>query len=229
MRHYYFRLNQEEGSILWSRSHESSFKNPKKALVHEVHEGPSNTVKNISKFSPDSLHRYTFWVQTAGGVLDMFAYNEDAFRAWLIKLEHVAQRNANLADTAAIQTFKSSSVYERPPSSLSSYSASKTSVVPVDNGEESSDHKMDTSIFTRLNYNESVILSTDTNDCSDRKLTVKSPTSKRTQIIHVANSSGLSEGKLSMVNFVGESYRSHDLSSDHTLSNSDHVTLDDII
>lgn len=126
VKHYYFRLNEQEGSICWCRSREGVFKSPNKALVLQVHSGPSNTVRKIPKFSPNDLHCYTFWVATGGGVLDLFAYNEDSFRLWVTQLEGVASRNSSAVGREA---FKNSSVHSRPSSSLSV--RSRASVVPA--------------------------------------------------------------------------------------------------
>jgi hypothetical protein len=127
VRHYFFRLNEQDGSICWSRSREGAFRNPSKALVLQVHKGPSNTVKKIPKFSPNDLHCYTFWVETGGGVLDLFAYNEDSFRLWVMELEGMALRNSS---AVGHDKFKNSSVHSRPSSSLSV--RSRASVMPAD-------------------------------------------------------------------------------------------------
>lgn len=133
VKHYYFRLIEEEGVICWSRSRETSYKSPAKALVLQVTKGPSSTVKKIPKFSPDDLHCFTFCVLTGGGALDLFAYNEDAFRTWVNKLEGVAAKNSSLlaslgSGSRSLAQFKNSSVNSRPSSSLSV--ASRTSVAP---------------------------------------------------------------------------------------------------
>lgn len=161
MKHYYFRVIVEEGLICWSRSRETCYKAPAKALVLQVMKGPSNTVKKIPKFSPNDLHCYTFCVLTGGGALDLFAYNEDAFRTWVDKLEGVAAKNATLGggDGSGSHTqFRNSSVHSRPPSSLSV--GSRTSVAPMDvqqqshgshvtrgGGSSRGESRTDTSIF----------------------------------------------------------------------------------
>lgn len=142
VKHYYFRLNDQEGSIYWSRSREGAFKNPRKALVLEVHRGPSNTVKKMPKFSPNDLHCYAFWVTTGGGVLDLFAYNEDSFLAWMAGLEVMVLCNSSSADH---EKFRSSSVHSRPTSSLST--RSKASVVPT--GMSHDDHMTEASSGSR--------------------------------------------------------------------------------
>lgn len=106
----------------------SSFKSPSKALVLEVHRGPSNTVKALPKFSPRDLHCYTFWLVTGGGILDLFAYNQEAYEVWVSELEHLAGKNASTSVMAKGSAFKNSSVYSRPSSSHST--VSKASIAP---------------------------------------------------------------------------------------------------
>lgn len=98
MKHYYFRLNKQEGLICWSRSREGAFKNPNKSLVLQVHRGPSNAVKKTASFSANDLHCYAFWVATGSGILDLFAYNEDSFKTWIAELDRMASINDNKPD-----------------------------------------------------------------------------------------------------------------------------------
>ena len=71
VKHYFFRLNEQEGSIAWSRSRKGISRTSSKALVLEIHRKPSNTVQNLPKFSPSDLHYFSFWVGTSGGVHDI--------------------------------------------------------------------------------------------------------------------------------------------------------------
>ena len=130
IKHYYLRLNTQEGLILWSRSREQSFKNPSKALVLDVHRGPSNTVKSLPSFSPHDLHIYTFWVATSGGVLDLLAYNQDSYEIWITELERLASDNAAKGGPAMVAGgFKGNSVHSsRPSSSMSA--VSRASIAP---------------------------------------------------------------------------------------------------
>ena len=89
----------------WSRSRKGISRTSSKALVLEVHREPSNTVRNLPKVSPSDLHYFSFWVGTSGGVLDLLAYNEDAYNVWLLELERVAGKNANLS-RSTVQGFK---------------------------------------------------------------------------------------------------------------------------
>ena len=92
----------------------------------------------MPKFSPNDLHCYAFWVATGGGVLDLFAYNEDSFLVWMAELEAMVLRNSSAADR---EKFKSSSVHSRPSSSLSA--RSRASVVPA--GMSHDDHMTEAS------------------------------------------------------------------------------------
>ena len=91
LRHFYFWLKPEAGTICWSR--ESSKQNAKEGCVLEIHEGPSNAVKQAPGYSPSDLHRYVFWVLTDVGLLDLMAYNEEAYITWLREIEKLAQKN----------------------------------------------------------------------------------------------------------------------------------------
>lgn len=242
MRHYYFRLNEQEGAIYWSRSRDNSLKKPSKALVLQVHKGASNAVKDIPKFSPADLHCYTFWVATGGGVLDLFAYNEEAFRAWLSRLELLSARNAGNA--AALHNFKNSSVYggSRPVSSRST--VSRSSVVPTgtraslehddsasEGGIRSSGRSA--SIFTVPKESETI-------DRAADLIGVRPPTVKTASRKNVPSSKyrQVSPGDLGspddevngirgthLESFLGESFKSHD-----NMNQSEHVTYsNDII
>ena len=91
VQHFYFWLKPKTNSICWAREHHRKF--AKEAKVLEIHEGPSNTVKLSPIYSPSDLHRYVFWVATAVGVLDLFAYNQEAYLNWIKAINKLAQRN----------------------------------------------------------------------------------------------------------------------------------------
>lgn len=63
----------------------------KQGRVLEVHKGPSPTVQHCAMYSPADLHKYVFWVMTDRGVLDLFAYNEDAYITWVKEMDKLAQ------------------------------------------------------------------------------------------------------------------------------------------
>lgn len=72
--------------------------------------------------------------------MDLFAYNEDAFKTWVSELEHVASRNAAAGDGVAALGVRNSSVYSRPLSSHSS--VSRASVSPSNARVPEHDHHM---------------------------------------------------------------------------------------
>lgn len=234
VKHYYFRLDEEEGSIGWSRSRDAFFGTFSKALVLEVHGKPSNTIKNLPKFSPDALHFYSFWVGTSGGVLDLLAYNEDAYKVWLIELDRVAQRNASLS-RSAVQAFKGSSVHSRPASSHGGAKQTPRSAVsPGDVGirgldgspADRSSVTMDTSVFVREREPSGDGLQVE----SDQSILNSTSRAKGTQVVPVATVVGSSSSNVrkSGLSFIGESYRSGDhRSGDHSYLQDD--SSDDII
>ena len=76
------------GTLSWSR--ETTQGGAKYGRVLEVHKGPSPTVQHSAMYSPADLHKYVFWVMTDRGVLDLFAYNEDAYITWVEEMDKVA-------------------------------------------------------------------------------------------------------------------------------------------
>lgn len=226
VKHYYFRLNEQEGSICWSRSREGAFKSPNKALVLQVHRGPSNTVRKMPKFSPDDLHCYTFWVTTGGGVLDLFAYNEDSFRLWVTELEVMASRNSS---TVGREKFKSSSVHSRPSSSLSVKSIA--SVVPAGLSHDNhmtdahSSHMAGGSKTSGVDYSVFTVPPGPVSDGARPKEVTKSQSQKPaarsaifsvTKRVHVAPAGGQGSATkpstgATVENFIGEDYRSSDM------------------
>ena len=215
VKHYFFRLNEQEGSIAWSRSREGMSRTSSKVLVLDVHREPSNTVRSLPKFSPSDLHYLSFWIGTSGGVLDLLAYNEDAYNVWLLELERVAGRNANLS-RSTMQGFKGSSVHSRPVSSLSSTrQTARVSMTPrrvgaggvYDNAPPGEGHEnADTSVFMRSqNVNDDLASGYDVNRFSKKVL------SKNVQVIPLASSSTDSSppsSRRSELSFVGETFQS---------------------
>ena len=113
VKHFFFKVDESEGSLSWWRSREGSQSNRRpggKVLVLEVHREPSNSVRNHPRFSAGDLHCYSFWLATSGGVLDLLAYNEESYNLWLLELERVAARNERVGHSA-LRTFKGSSVH----------------------------------------------------------------------------------------------------------------------
>ena len=203
----------------------------------EVHEGPSNTVKQVPSFSQSDLHCYTFWVLTGGGVLDLFAYNEDAFKTWLIELERIAQKNANLIASGVLQKFQSTSVHSRPQSSLSLNMISKSSVSPMTDGEcashtasNSLDHaepkRVKTAIFTSpgdgISSDET---SQQVSEKSSRVSTFKKNTRVVPEILNSESSAELkhSSKRQSHANFIGDSFRSHDQYPERSINTDDNI------
>lgn len=128
IKHFYFWLKCGEGSICWSRLRENANRNSQRAIVLEVHEGPSTSVKKNPSYSPGDLHKHVFWVLTGGGVLDLFAYNEDAYRMWLDNVGSLASRNAKRG-IENLKLKKQSRTNNRPSSSNTRYS--RATVAPV--------------------------------------------------------------------------------------------------
>ncbi len=219
IRHYFFRLDEQEGSIIWSRSREGSrSSNPNKVLVLEVHREPSNTVKNLPKFSPGDLHCYSFWVGTSGGVLDLLAYNEDAYNVWLIELERVASRNASRAPSA-LQAFKGTSVIRsRPSSSGGSLSGSrhtaKVGMSPGGGGagtyREDRGGSVNTSVFVSDRQNRNGIvndISHNSNNYTNKEMSPKGKQVAPLSSKHTPTSSP-SSSRRSGLSFIGETVRS---------------------
>lgn len=200
----------------------------------DVHSEPSNTVKNLPNFSPDALHCYSFWIGTSGGVLDLLAYNEDAYKVWLIELERVAKRNGSMS-RSAVQAFKGSSVHSRPASSHggSARHTPRSAVSPEAMGglggsTDGSGVTIDTSVFVRGGGSnlDTIPVGHDLSvPSSDRSLF-----SKGRQVVPIASSSGSCppSARKSGLSFIGESYRP-DGSGDHVHLQSDPVTSSDDI
>ena len=132
IKHYYFWLKRSEGSICWSRLRENATnRNSQQAVILEVHEGPSQAVKKNPSYSPGDLHKYVFWVLTGGGVLDLFAYNEDAYGMWLNNISNVA--NSNMKRGIENLNLKNQSRTTSRPASSHSVKYSRATVAPVDN------------------------------------------------------------------------------------------------
>ena len=131
IKHYYFWLKHSEGSICWSRLRENANRNSQRAVVLEVHEGPSQAVKKNPSYSPGDLHKHVFWVLTGGGVLDLFAYNEDAYGMWLNNISNVA--NSNVKRGIENLNLKNQSRTQSRPASSHSTKYSRATVAPSDN------------------------------------------------------------------------------------------------
>lgn len=95
----------------------------------EVHKGPSQSVKKNPSYSPGDLHKHIFWVLTGGGVLDLFAYNEDAYAMWLENISSLAGKNAQRG-IENLPLKKQSKTNTRPSSTHGRHS--RVTVVPTD-------------------------------------------------------------------------------------------------
>ena len=93
LQHFYFWLKPRAGTICWSRDFSKRY--PKEAIILEIHEGPSNSVRHSPAYSPHDLHRFVFWVMTDSGIVDLMAYNEEAYITWVNEIGRLAQRNEN--------------------------------------------------------------------------------------------------------------------------------------
>ena len=65
-------------------------RSPTTAQVQSVHSGPSDTVKSRHDYTPTAVHKYSFWVVTTSGVLDLIAYSEDMYVSWLVNINELA-------------------------------------------------------------------------------------------------------------------------------------------
>ena len=130
IKHYYFWLKHGEGSICWTRLRENAGRTSERATVIEVHEGASQSVKKNPSYSPGDLHKYVFWVLTGGGVLDLFAYNEDAYGMWLANISSLAAANAKRG-LENLPLKKQSQTTSGRPASSSHGRHSRASVAPV--------------------------------------------------------------------------------------------------
>ncbi len=62
------------------------------ARVLEAYEGPSNALRNTSHYTLNSeLYKNVFSVMTEGGVLDLMAYNEQAYQQWVRGVAQLAE------------------------------------------------------------------------------------------------------------------------------------------
>ena len=108
VQHFYFSLCPKTGTLSWSR--EASRSGAKEGRILEVHEGPSPTVQHSPAYSPADLHKHVFWVMTDRGVLDLFAYNEDAYVTWVREMDKLA-RNCPVALREQLHCSRPSSAY----------------------------------------------------------------------------------------------------------------------
>ena len=108
VQHFYFSLCPETGTLSWSR--EASHSGAKEGRILEVHEGPSPTVQHSPAYSPADLHKHVFWVMTDRGILDLFAYNEDAYVTWVREMDKLAQ-NCPVALREQLYCSRPSSAY----------------------------------------------------------------------------------------------------------------------
>ena len=137
LQHFYFWLKPGAGTICWSR--DSSKRYPKEAVVLELHQGPSNSVRQSPAYSPQDLHLFVFWVMTDSGVVDLMAYNEDAYVTWVNEIGRLAQRNES-AGVSGCQSRPTSS-RKRPPSEpetsaeSDAVSATRTKTPPQTQGD----------------------------------------------------------------------------------------------
>ena len=128
IKHFYFWLKHGEGSICWSRLRENANRSSHRAIVLEVHRGPSQWVRKNPSYSPGDLHKHIFWVLTGGGVLDLFAYNEDAYEMWLQNISSLANKNVQRG-IENLPLKKQSKTNTRPSSTHSHHS--RATVAPV--------------------------------------------------------------------------------------------------
>lgn len=116
---------------------ENANRNSQRATVLEVHEGASQSVKKNPSYSPGDLHKYVFWVLTGGGVLDLFAYNEDAYGMWLVNITSLAASNAKKG-LENLPLKKQSRTTSRPSSTHGRYSRAAVAPGNYDASEVSS-------------------------------------------------------------------------------------------
>lgn len=60
------------------------------AHVQSVQGGASDVVKMRVDYSPVNINKYSFWVATTGGVLDLIAYSEEKYVSWLTHINDIA-------------------------------------------------------------------------------------------------------------------------------------------
>ena len=131
VQHFYFWLKPSNGTLCWSRYRENASHTRNEANILEIHEGASNGVKQNPSYSPQDLHKYVFWVMTGSGVLDLFAYNQDAYSRWVNDIRDIAEKNALLGDQELFErnVHTRSRNSSRPASRRSN--VSRSSVAPV--------------------------------------------------------------------------------------------------
>ena len=168
IKHYYFWLKHGEGSICWTRLRENAGRNSERATVLEVHEGASQSVKKNPSYSPGDLHRYVFWVLTGGGVLDLFAYNEDAYGMWLANISSLAAANAKRG-LENLPLKKQSQTMSRPASSSHGrYSRAAVAPVNYDNNDTNS-------MASTLNFGPTTAVKPATNDSVNSEMVDGAP------------------------------------------------------
>ena len=55
-----------------------------------MHPGASEVVRTRLDYSPVDIHKYSFWLATTSGVLDLIAYSEDSYVTWLTQINKIA-------------------------------------------------------------------------------------------------------------------------------------------
>eukprot|EP00731_Ephydatia_muelleri_P019137 Em0011g1177a len=88
LQHYYFWVDFQAKAICWSRY--SNMRAPEVAHVQSVQGGASDVVKMRVDYSPVNINKYSFWVATTGGVLDLIAYSEEKYVSWLTHINDIA-------------------------------------------------------------------------------------------------------------------------------------------
>jgi len=224
VKHFFFQLDESEGSLSWWRSREGSqsSRGPGgKVLILEVHREPSNAVRNHARFSAGDLHCFSFWLATSGGVLDLLAYNEEAYNLWLLELERAAARNGHVGHSV-LQAFKGSSVragvgsHTPFPSSGGTRHSAKVAVVsPAEvgvyggGGRDSSGKGGE-----QRTADVSVFLSDQTSDCRPKGYGVREAGSgkvmlpKGVQVAPLTGGPAPPSSHRAGLSFMGESYRS---------------------
>ena len=89
LQNFFFWIMKKSSCLYWSRERDRH--RPQGAIVYEVHTGPSESLRQNPEYSPDELHQYVFWVGTDCGVLDLLAYNKEAYQAWISAIGEIVQ------------------------------------------------------------------------------------------------------------------------------------------
>lgn len=89
LQNFFFWITKKSSCLYWSR--ERDCRRAQRAIVYEVHTGPSESLRQNPEYSPDELHQHVFWVETDCGVFDLLAYNEEAYQAWISAIGEIAQ------------------------------------------------------------------------------------------------------------------------------------------